>query len=246
MNKCYITEIEGISANSNLSYVNDITLKITKDDSNQGTSFEIDNKESIVIESIGGNHLSATKGGVKTNTITIPAHNYGGTRTNVYYDNDDYVIKISKKYISHIRYMWLGGSKICSCNISQFAYCMANSDVASSVTLHIGGSSVYGSIEELSNIDMNCTVITAINSNISGNIIGLSKNMRLNNLIINNTNIDGSLEGFAAAMVANGRTSGTLNVVCSAFVTLNGALVGNNVTKTIIFDNSVTGGYSIS
>lgn len=240
---CLNEKLKASTNNGSLPYLGYITLMIN---TNVGSYLEIDNKEAITVESIGGNHLSSTSGGEKTNIIDVPAHAYGGTRVNVYYDSGNYVIRISKKYVNHIRYIWTGGVSGLSCDISQFAYCIASPEVASSATLYIGSTGVYGNLAELSNIDLMATAIILTSTKVSGNIDGLAKTTRLASLNTKDTTINGSLEGLASGMVTNGRTSGTLAVTCNEYITLNGAVVGNNVTKTITFNSSLPNGYSIA
>lgn len=246
-NNCLVTKLKSVVNNDNLPYLEYVTLKISKDTSIAGGSYiQIDNKEAITVESVGGNHLSTTSGGEKTNIVNIGAHQYGGTRTDIYFDNDDYVIRINKKYIHHIRYIWVGATKILSCDVSQFAYCMASSDVASSSVLNLGSSGVRGDIGKLANIDMMITNLTAANSNICGNIVGMSGSLRLENLGAQGTEIVGEIRELAIAMVNKGRTSGTLIVQCNDYITLDSVVVGNNVSKTITFDSSLPNGYSIA
>jgi hypothetical protein len=62
-------------------------------------------------------------------------------------------------------------------------------------------------------------------------------------MTLNGTSVTGEIETLAAAQVANGRTSGTLNIVCNGIITYQGTTVDNLITKTITFSN---GSYSVA
>lgn len=55
--------------------------------------------------------------------------------------------------------------------------------------------------------------------------------------------ITGSIEDFAEAQIANGRTSGTLSILCNGIITYNNSPINSGETKTITYSD---GNYSVS
>ena len=107
-------------------------------------------------------------------------------------------------------------------------------------TTVIGDIDAFKDRTSIKNIGINyCT-------GIYGNLSSFAKLINLNYLYLRSTNIDGELTDFAAAQVANDRTSGALYVTCNGKIKLNGDIVADNTIKTITFDSSLPNGYSIS
>lgn len=55
--------------------------------------------------------------------------------------------------------------------------------------------------------------------------------------------ITGSIEDFAEAQIANGRTSGTLSILCNGIITYNNSPINNGGTKTITYSD---GNYTVA
>lgn len=55
--------------------------------------------------------------------------------------------------------------------------------------------------------------------------------------------ITGSIEDFANAQIANGRTSGTLSILCNGIITYNNSPINSGETKTITYSD---GNYSVA
>jgi hypothetical protein len=64
----------------------------------------------------------------------------------------------------------------------------------------------------------------------------------------NRPNVSGSISALAAAQVANGRTSGTLEIVVGdkTQITTDGTTHATAYSYTITFDSSLPNGYSIA
>lgn len=105
--------------------------------------------------------------------------------------------------------------------------------------LNLGFGSTVGSINSLSKL----TELTGINlwqPGITGNIVSLGNCTKLTSTIyLNDGNIEGALEDFCNAQVAAGRTSGTVTIKCSAYITYQGSTVGNRTDKLIRFGSSM-------
>lgn len=78
-----------------------------------------------------------------------------------------------------------------------------------------------------------------------GDIINLANNIKLSNVNIYNSNIGGSVENFATAMVAAGRTSGTLNITGS-YSLITCMVYSKNNNYNITFNSSLPNGYKIT
>lgn len=59
----------------------------------------------------------------------------------------------------------------------------------------------------------------------------------------NDSLITGSIEDFANAQIANGRTSGTLSILCNGIITYNNSPINSGETKTITYSD---GNYSVT
>lgn len=59
----------------------------------------------------------------------------------------------------------------------------------------------------------------------------------------NDSLITGSIEDFAKAQIANGRTSGTLSILCNGIITYNNSPINSGETKTITYSD---GNYSVA
>lgn len=115
-------------------------------------------------------------------------------------------------------------------------------DKAELVTFDINDNKIYGDISSLSN----CININSINvyrnTNIYGNIESLGKCTKLTSLNIANTILNGDISNLANKMVSNGRTNGTLKIICASknIVTYEGSIVTS--PKTISFSEN---GYNV-
>ena len=77
----------------------------------------------------------------------------------------------------------------------------------------------------------------------TGDIKSLGKFVNLLEIFSANSNIYGNIEDLADEQVLSGRTSGSIMIKCNGVIKLNGEVVGNNVAKTITFNN---GSYTIA
>ena len=82
----------------------------------------------------------------------------------------------------------------------------------------------------------------------TGDVSCLANLTSLQTLTLYGTNISGAIESLAAAQVAKGRTSGTLQIKYGGSqITYGGQTTTNrSATKTITFSSSATGGYTIA
>lgn len=87
--------------------------------------------------------------------------------------------------------------------------------------------------------------INYVPAGIYGDIKELSKLINLYNLNVANQTykIEGSINALAEGMIANGRTTGTLEITCNGIITLNETIVENNVKKIVTFQN---GSYTVT
>lgn len=111
----------------------------------------------------------------------------------------------------------------------------ANVDLSHIQVLKVGNQAIYG---DLGSDFVNATSLTQLslanNQLLRGDIAGFGNCIALTSLTLNTChNISGTLEGLLDAMVAAGRTSGTLAVgIIQSSVTYNGSVPSGNLTAT--------------
>lgn len=80
-----------------------------------------------------------------------------------------------------------------------------------------------------------------------GDLVNLAGLVNLTTLNLtrsgNDSLITGSIEDFAKAQIANGRTSGTLSILCNGIITYNNSPINSGETKTITYSD---GNYSVA
>lgn len=78
-------------------------------------------------------------------------------------------------------------------------------------------------------------------ASLTGSIMGFAKCTKISRMNIDSTNITGALEDFASSQIANGRLSGSVDILCNGKVTYNGEAVPDGTFKTITYNgNSYT------
>ena len=80
-------------------------------------------------------------------------------------------------------------------------------------------------------------------SRVYGNITSLGISYKIELMKLAGTSITGNIEELAQKIFENGRTSGSLEIKCNKYLTLNGSLVGNGTSKIINFSTS---GWTVS
>lgn len=80
-----------------------------------------------------------------------------------------------------------------------------------------------------------------------GDLVNLAGLVNLTTLNLTRSGSDslitGSIEDFANAQIANGRTSGTLSILCNGIITYNNSPINSGETKTITYSD---GNYSVA
>lgn len=80
-----------------------------------------------------------------------------------------------------------------------------------------------------------------------GDLVNLAGLVNLTTLNLtrngNDSLITGSIEDFAEAQIANGRTNGTLSILCNGIITYNNSTINSGKTKTITYSD---GNYSVA
>lgn len=242
----FLTKIKGTAQNDNLPELGKISFRAIK----QNTITNPDYQQAIMLQfKTGGNRKIkvVSPGAVGLNPATVDKStdtelSLSTSYTKVAFKNESYKITIDSKYLlsSFVGRAASGAKGIFDVNIEQF------SGASQLEYLNVARfTKVTGSVMSLADCPLiECKLID--NTDINGNLIAFAKCTGLTTLTLAWTSVRGEINELAAAQVANGRTSGKLFINTSAFITLDGTLVGENKSKTVIFDSSLPNGYSVS
>lgn len=189
-------------------------------------------------------------------SITVPAN----TTKNIWLQNATYEIEISDKYsITSLAVVGDKPKKIFGCDLSELEYCTAltiiNVDTAgftediknlskltALVSLTLTNNAVSGDIASLATLT-NVTNMKIGSTNISGTLTGIAPLVtNLTEIWLQDTTVSGSLESLAEAMIANGKTSGRLRIICNLYITYQGNVIGPD-QRYINFSN---GSYTVT
>ena len=274
MENCTITKLIGTVVNNNLSIYNSFVFDVVYNNAgnvNNKIQFYIYGDAPIapVIKALSGSFLID---GVEYTeyTMTKQSDNFYYVPNGIELKNENCKIAIlnAKYYLNQINYL-IGYNTNTSYNnivkfdVSQLDYAKINGilfpvnhhDLYGTLALkdssYVTNINLQGDTKKELYINLNQFIGTSKitnfqvgNSFAEGDIINLANNIRLSTMSIFNSNVSGSIEVFAAAMVAAGRTSGELNFyVKKSLITYNGYPVNKNYKIT--FNSSFPNGYKI-
>lgn len=241
-----VTKLKGSVQNDNLPELGKIIFHAVKN----STIIDADKQQSIMLQfKSGGNRIIkvVSPGAVGLDPATVDQSTdtelgLGTSYTKVAFKNENYKITIDSKYLlsSFIGRAESNKKNIFDVNLEQF------SGASQLEYLSVSRfTNVTGSVMNLANCPLIDCAMTD-NAGINGDLTAFAKCTGLTALRLAWTSVRGEINDLAAAQVANGRTSGTLLIIPSAFITLNGIVIEENVGKTITFDSSLPNGYSVS
>lgn len=274
MENCTITKLIGNVVNNNLPIYNAFVFDVVYNNAgniNNKIYFSIYKDAPIapVIKALSGSFLID---GVEYTeyTMTKPYNNLYYVPNGIELKNENCKIAIlnAKYYLESINYMIGYNSEtaynnIVKFDISQLDYAKINS-IIFPITHELYGTLALKDSSKITNINVRGTTKKKLYLNLNqfartskitnfqvgysfaeGDIINLANNIELSNMNISNSNISGSVEVFAAAMVAAGRTSGKLTLTgANSLVTYTGYPVKANYKIT--FNSSIENGYEIT
>lgn len=262
MENCLLTTLKAAVQNENLSKLGVLRVHIIKKDTIGS------NDDRLIISPVSGSSItikivgntggfSTTSTGPRTTTeITI------SSETSLWFANETYDVEVSNKYAIKMFYAaGLAYGSIISCNINELVYSghlynlSFNDDhftgdiksIKNMSELYIyedsTGSEVYGSLAEM--MDGNTLGEISMlkmqyNNHVSGVLSEVGGLVSLATLYPSKL-ITGSIEDFADAQLAAGRTSGSVVVKGNNLITYNGQTFTS--TKTITYSG---GSYTVS
>lgn len=247
---CLVTKFKATVNNSNLPILGELILTVESSDEYTGANYSIGlsvvqgKSVDVYIEGDGTFSVSGNTG-LKRYTLT----RYQDSSTFVF-SNGDYKVHITDKYNISIINFSAERSKIYIpesfktdvkylANLTSLKY---GNDLFTSLSSFNSNSNL-----EVLNLRPNKVLVGSfsdIQPSLEELVLGYCDNFEdvlsnvpsssiLTLLNLRNTKVTGTLESLVAKM--SGRTTGTIAVVCNNFITLNGSVVGNNVTKTYNF-----------
>lgn len=242
MPTCLVTKLNAISSNQNLPKWREIELMEIKNSGTQSTQFKLANNsgEKItvscdengtfengqrVVEIVGGDGL------ITMGTLT------GDTKISVSPYSDLTTVITGKSSASSGT-----GKDQYFVNIQQL---LQKLPILKDISYRYPGTlSVFSMATQLETLGLQNSA--DFDSENAKKIELLGALVNLIYLYTKSSDITGALEDLADAQVSAGRTSGSLLVQCNDHITLGGVVVGNVVYKTITFNSSSPGGYTIS
>lgn len=244
MGKCLITKLKEVVDNENLVTMDTLKMKVKGVSSLPASANVIQvvmyygNSSTFRVTGEGALAENAADAQTSTDKVLVVNNAYTFVKNvdcNLYVTNKN---KIEKLYITPNNV-----GSIIHIDVSEFKY--LSSPLFTDVRLN--GYSVSGDIIAFKR----CTRLNRLEiiaGSCNGDIATALGNLKSLTSIkfANSSQITGSIEGLASALVTNGKTSGSLSVTCNGIITYNGTAVSNGTVKTITFDQSVPNGYTVS
>lgn len=245
MGNCLVKKWKTVVNNDNLRKLGAFRMQVTESTvtDNAQQMFLIRATKELTVKVVGPTpHLAETYEGLSNPlmSITVPAN----TPKEIWLQNATYEIEISDKYsIVSLNVIGDKPKKIFGCDLSEIEYCLALSvinfdkagftgDVKSFskltalTSLTLTNNAVDGNISSLATLT-NVSNMKVGATNISGSLTGIAPLVtNLSEIWLQNTKVSGSLESLAEAMIANGKTSGRLRVICNLYITYQGNVIG--------------------
>lgn len=240
-----VTKLKGSVQNDNLPELGKISFRAVKKE----TISRPDNQQTIMLQFKSGENRKikvVPPGAVGFDPATVDQSTdtelvIGTSYVKVAFKNESYKITIDKYLLSSfVGRAASGAIGIFDVNLEQF------SGAPQLEYLNVARfTKATGSVMNLADCPLIECKLTD-NAGINGDLIAFAECTGLTTLSLAWTSVRGEINDLAAAQVANGRTSGTLSITTSAYITLNGVAVDENIVKTITFDSSLPNGYSVS
>lgn len=244
MGNCLVTKLKSVVNNDNLDYFDGIKITVKPFEGYADSCFLrfVNATEAFeVFCPDGGNHLSTSSDlSNATSSITVPAAQM--SNFNIYVDKTtEYSIVLKCKY-SSVNTMYFYG-KVINIDVSDFKYMTGINGFTCYDTTASGDINQFTEISALISF-----IVRGSSANATGNLSTFNSAKNLLTLFVGTGGFTGEIKDLADAQVAGGspRTSGSLAITSNGFLTLNGVLVPYNTTKTITFDSTLPGGYSIA
>lgn len=270
----YLVILKDIVNNDNLPILNAIVFDVVYNDAgniNKKINFYVYGDAPIapVIKALSGSFLIA---GVEYTeyTMTRPYGNAYYVSDGIELKNENCKIAIlnAKYYLKTIDYLLGYNSStaynnIVKLDISQLDYTKVDSilfppthelygTLALKDSSNVTNIQVRGNAKQNLYLNLNQFVGTSEITNFQvgntlaeGDIISLANNIRLSNLNVVGSNISGSVDAFATAMVTAGKTSGTL-IVYGYHSSITCTVYSENNNYSITFNSSLPNGYEIT
>lgn len=244
MGNCLVTKLNSVVNNDNLDYLDGIKITVKPVENYVDSCFLRFVNATKAFEVFcpdGGNHLSTSSDlSNATSSIIVPAAQM--SNFNIYVDKTtEYSIVLRCKYSSVSTVYFYG--KVINVDVSDFKHMTG----LRGFTCY--DATAHGDINQFTKISaLQSFTVRGNSAQATGNLSTFNSAKNLLTLFVGSGRFTGEIKDLADAQVAGGspRTSGSLAITSNGVLTLNGVLVPYNTTKTITFDSSLPGGYSIA
>lgn len=261
MENCLVTKLKNSVNNESLQYFSYIRVKIYKSDLVNAFNMSCESNGASLnpITKVVSGDVKLVRNGVEYSEMPLytTTDAYGHALGTINVSNAEGVIIVDKYTLSR---MQCDGRKV-------NPYFVMAEDLVNSNVVKLQGFSIEGTVEDLSKcktlsiIDNTASknslenrltgsinafhghpALTSINfmlsgSNITGNIEGLGLCPNITNIVLNYTNVNGSIEGFVENQKKIGRKNATIAIIGGGnSVTYNGIITSNNIT--VVFDEN--------
>lgn len=254
MNKCVVFRLLEEVNNDSLRKLGELRLVVNKLDApNYGAGSSGTQRFTIISSQV--QTLKCLNGGSFTDGSGTPTAQSQGLSANVsavlVVYNNNYEIQVPNKYaLKTLTLAASGGADVSalSVNLDELTGCNELTSIRSInentmgnisslsllpalTTLQILNSAVEGDIKD---VPTSCTDISFADSHaVSGDIKSLGSHTSITSLLLYRTQVIGSVEEFAGAQIAAGRTSGSVYLgTVGTGITYNGDVLNSNVTIT--------------
>ena len=210
-NKCLITRLKAVIQNDDLPIFDTIKLPSVSSTATATNAYRIrvtTADDGIILKTNGSGYFATTYANLSDETKRLTEVAISSTSQKSYFfSKGDYGVFIQKAH--NLRELTLEGASVSLC-----VFRLGLSELRNNpgiTVLQANQSSVYGDVHDIPSTIYDFMVSGC--SNVTGNIDDVAKRVHFTKrLWISNTGITGSIEGLVAGQVAQGATSGSLNV----------------------------------
>lgn len=255
MDKCFVTKLKkSVQRTADLPYFGEVNMTIKSDRNDDNAVIVVQTASDKVMFVSENKNLSFTSTTSDlTNKLIVPPN----SKKEVYFGGNEetYTVKLVSKYANDVilRNKKSVSSRIVI-NIDDLKYTNFNK-------LDLWGFPFIGNISSIATMDKltvyrsiydtlvgdisslkekrNLTLFGVYSNKVIGDISNLSNNIGLTSIVLLNNGITGKIESLVEPLFKGKEGNNSiLNIICNEHVTLNNAVVGNNVSIIIEFFNT--------
>lgn len=230
-NDCLVETLKGSVLNDSLSRLGTLRIHINSNENPALIRFYCSKSLSVDVYGNGGfSYFTESPDRTQTHKDVV-----ANAQIDIYpKKNVEFDIYLSDKYAVTSLEL-LGDSHSNTLNINELQYSYGLTILRSQGSSSYKSTGFIDSFAELTAL----TNISIYLNDITGSIESLGKLTSLTTLNLATTLVSGSINTLANSMVSNGRTSGSLPILCNGIITYNGSVVPDVGSKVVKFGTSM-------